>query len=67
MTTYLCRFEFDGRQYVARTKQGHRTFSEGFWIDANYQFTMGLDGRFWIPPHKISHIEAIRQPESEEV
>jgi hypothetical protein len=59
-TRYLCYFQFRGKDWTASSGNGPREFSEGFWIDENYQFTKGMDAKFWIPPHQIHYIEAIR-------
>jgi hypothetical protein len=59
-TRYLCYFEFRGQDWTAASSCGPRVFREGFWIDENCQYTTGMDAKFWIPPHKIHYVEAIR-------
>lgn len=58
-TTYECVFNF--QDATCRVESwpscGIGMFRDGFWINADYEFTTGIDSKYWIPPHAIKFIE----------
>lgn len=59
-TTYTCTFVFKDKEYYAESKHGVHVFNSGFWVDSDMKLStlQKDDYKIWIPPHKISYIEA---------
>lgn len=53
---YVCAFRFNLMERKTRA-ECIAYFKEGFWINEEYQITLGDDCKFWIPPSQISYIE----------
>ena len=51
-----CEFEFKRRTYRVRSEGGLVDFKDGFWINDEWEFTKGVDARYWIPPSKILYV-----------
>jgi hypothetical protein len=60
MNKYVCHYEFEGHvQKCFNDKyaiQGVFDYKDGFWVDSNFNFTKGSDGRYWIPPSRIYYV-----------
>lgn len=55
-TYYECTFKFEGDKYKTEAER-ISDFTEGFWIDDWWEYTVGDKAKYWIPPGKIQHIE----------
>ena len=53
---YRCEFIFRGCQYCVRHDGDVEDLTNGFWINADLQFTDKSDFKYWIPPSKIEYI-----------
>lgn len=56
MTKYLCKFKLNGTLYETTSEKGIAVFQDGFWIDEDFEYTVGSNCKMWIPPHKIECI-----------
>jgi hypothetical protein len=62
-TRYLCYFRFRNGDLLAASGNGPSAFNQGFWITDGLEYTTGMDAKYWIPPHQIHYVEAIRLPD----
>ena len=56
MTKYVCKFKLNGTTYETTSDRGISVFQEGFWVDEDFELTVGSNCKTWIPPHKIEYI-----------
>lgn len=55
-TYYECVFKFEGDKYTTEADRLDK-FEFGFWVNQWWEYTVGSDCTYWIPPGKIQHIE----------
>lgn len=60
MTIYKCYFTLEGIWYEVESKDGILDFSNGFWVNDDFQFTKGEDASYWIPPRCIRYIQKVK-------
>lgn len=67
MFTYECVFDFEAKYIRVRSEKGIAVFSQGFWINAEHEYTVGEDCLWWIPPHRVLYIKKVAlDPPSED-
>ena len=52
---YKCKFKYKGLEHTA-SAETLDMFTQGFWINPEFQRTAGHDAAVWIPPHKIEYV-----------
>jgi len=58
MVVYQCVCEFNGHRLLVLGERLSE-FSEGFWINPEYQLTKGGDAWYWIPPGRVLYVEKL--------
>ena len=58
-TKYLCKFKLNGTTYETVSSRGIFDFDKGFWVDEDFELTLGSKCKWWIPPHKVEYVEKI--------
>lgn len=63
MTKYICTFRLQNPQVdgCVVTERGLSYLKDGFWINEDFELTMGGDAKFFVLPHQITSIEATRE------
>lgn len=56
-TWYICVFNFQGITRNVETQEGIHAYSQGFWINEEFEYTKASDCKYWIPPSQILHVE----------
>jgi hypothetical protein len=64
MNKYICHYQFTKNETKLCVNEKYATsgifdFSEGFWVNEQFEFTKSSDAKYWIPPCRIYYIEKV--------
>ena len=62
MYKFNCYFKISLHPYqVCAVSDSFHKLKDGFWVDRTFNFTVGQEAVYWIPPSAIKYIEKVRE------